>query len=56
MKLLIVLAWWFLSITPQSSQVVGPFRDEADCERIRKELIGKYNSFTTSCWTDGRFW
>ena len=58
MKIAIVFAWWFIFLGQQR----GPFRDLADCNRIKAELVAAHAAANagyvsramppTSCWDD----
>lgn len=51
----VVLAWWFLASAGSSVHspvtTVGPYRDQAQCERYRQEWQGR--GWSSSCWWDG---
>ena len=41
---LVLLAWWFLWFN-QEGRVVGPFKSQEECERIRKEVPARLVKF-----------
>ncbi len=51
---IVMLAWWFLFFSGQqiagskTVQVVGPFIDRAECDRIRAEI--ETFGLQSSCW------
>jgi hypothetical protein len=51
---IVLLAWWFMYVT--QGRVVGPFRSQEDCERIRREAVNAMGQSMSSCWNDGRWW
>lgn len=42
---MLVLAWWFF-YPWYGGSVVGPFRNVADCNLIRQQIV----THTTTCW------
>ena len=48
---LALLFWWFLLYANGRATVVGPFRDQTQCESIQKEMVSQF-FWATACWDD----
>lgn len=55
-RAVIVIAWWFFWAGWASSSVVGPFRDQNECGRVRGESVPQkgYVVWKSDCWWDGK--
>lgn len=57
--LIYLFTWWFLLYAPTSLKgfgvVVGPFRDEAECVKV-KDFVHKSKEYryVSWCWWDGK--
>ena len=45
--------WYFFALMANSSKVVGPFKDEADCTIVRAQVDEDHRPTTTRCWYSG---